>query len=153
MTVGASYAMAAPAVEVPPLALPEIDEWLMVAALLLIVLDIVLGVAQAVATRTLSSSKMRQGLWHKVAYLGAWAVSWVFAFALGYADLGFDVPTVDAVSVYVVLMEGVSCLENLCRLNPDLAGSGLMRLFAGLKGKAGGGGSDGAGQEREGQEG
>ena len=118
---------------VPPLVLPDVNEWLLVAGLVMIVLDIVLGFSQAVATHTVDSSTMRKGLWHKVAYLGAWAVSWVFAFAMQFTDLGFTVPTVDAVSVYVVAMEGVSCLENIAKLNPDLSGSALMHAFQGAR--------------------
>lgn len=136
MTSAGAVALAGGAqqmVPVPPLRLPDVNEWLLVAGLVMIVLDIVLGLSQAVATHTVESSAMRKGLWHKVAYLGAWGVAWVFAFAMQFADLGFTVPTVDAVSVYVIAMEGVSCLENVSKLNPDLSGSALMRAFAGAK--------------------
>lgn len=132
-TEGAVALTGATMVPVPPLRFPDVNEWLMVAGLVMIVLDIVLGFSQAVATHTVDSSTMRKGLWHKVAYLGAWAVAWVFAFAMQFADLGFAVPTVDAVSVYVVAMEGVSCLENIAKLNPDLSGSALMHAFQGAK--------------------
>lgn len=132
----AGIAYANPAVNVPPLVIPEVNEWLMLTGLVAIVLDIIFGVANAAAKHEISSAKMRAGLWHKVAYLGAWGVAWIFAFAMCYADLGFQVPTVDAVSIYILVMEGVSCLENICKLNPDFAGSGLMKMFAGLKDQA-----------------
>lgn len=136
MTSAGAVALAGGAqqmVSVPPLRFPDVNEWLVAAGLVMIVLDIVLGFSQAVATHTVDSSTMRKGLWHKVAYLGAWGVAWVFAFAMQFADLGFVVPTVDAVSVYVIAMEGVSCLENVARLNPDLSGSALMRAFSGAR--------------------
>lgn len=114
------------------LQLPDINEWLIVAALALVVLDVVLGVAKACKTGTLSSSKMREGLWHKTAYLGIWIIAYVFGAATLYADLGVEVPTVDAVSVYIILMEGLSGLENACALNPDLVGSRLLAQFKGL---------------------
>lgn len=114
------------------LKLPDINEWLIVAALLLVVLDVVLGVANACKTGTLSSSKMREGLWHKTAYLGIWVIAYIFGTATMYADLGFGVPTVDAVSVYIILMEGLSGLENACALNPEMAGSRLLAQFKGL---------------------
>lgn len=124
-------------VPVPPLELPDVNEWLVAAGLVLIVMDILLGVAKAVATKTLSSSKMRIGLWHKTAYLGIWAVAWVFNFAVGYADVGFEVPAFDAVSVYVIAMEGLSCVENIAAINPDLKGSRLFGALDGVKEKAG----------------
>lgn len=139
MTSAGAVALAGGAqqmVPVPPLELPDVNEWLLVAGLVMIALDIVLGVAKAIATKSLSSSKMRIGLWHKAAYLGIWAVAWIFNFAVGYADIGFNVPAFDAVSIYVIAMEGLSCVENIAAINPDLKGTKLLSALDGVREKA-----------------
>ena len=130
-------------VTVPALMLPDVNEWLLVAGLVLIVMDILLGVSKAIATKSLSSSKMRIGLWHKAAYLGIWAVAWIFNFAVGYADIGFNVPAFDAVSIYVIAMEGLSCVENIAAINPDLKGTKLLSALDGVREKAKDAASDG----------
>lgn len=99
------------------------------AALAFMLGDILSGTVQAVANSDLSSSKMRQGLWHKASFvlliLLAFGVEW----ASGFLDLGFEVPLVTPVCVLIVLTETISILENIARMNPQLANSKLMGLF------------------------
>ena len=45
-------------------------------------------------------------------------------------NLGFEIPTVMAVCVYVIVTEIVSVFENLCVLNPELVNSPLGAIFA-----------------------
>ena len=52
------------------------------------------------------------------------------AHRLAYADVGFDVPSVLAVCVYVIVTEIVSVFENLCVLNPELVASPMGKLFS-----------------------
>lgn len=47
-----------------------------------------------------------------------------------YANLGFEIPAVMAVCVYVIVTEIVSVFENLCMLNPELVNSPLGAIFA-----------------------
>lgn len=95
----------------------------------MIVLDILLGFAGAVKRGDVESGKLREGLWHKAGYAGIIVVAYLIQYAAQYAELGFEVPTVMAVCVYVILTEIVSVVENLCVLNPALVNSPLGVLL------------------------
>ena len=88
---------------------------------ILVAVDIVSGFAAAWATKTVQSSKLREGLWHKAGYVfiisAALTVEWGAANGL---ELGFEVPLVIPICVWISLMEIVSVLENARKMNPDL---------------------------------
>lgn len=96
----------------------------------MIVLDVVFGFAGAVRNKDVQSAKLRDGLWHKAGFVGLIALAYVIQYATLYADLGFEIPTVMAVCVYVIVTEIVSVFENLCVLNPHLVESPLGALFS-----------------------
>lgn len=112
---------------ISPIGEPEV--WGMCLALVFIVLDIVFGLAKAAKSGTLSSSVMREGLWHKAAYVGVVAVAVVIEVGSGHLDLGFTVPLVVPACVYIVLNEVLSIVESIAELNPELKGSKLLQLF------------------------
>ena len=112
---------------ISPIGEPEV--WGMCLALVFIVLDIIFGLAKAAKSRTLSSSVMREGLWHKAAYVGVVAVAVVIEVGSGHLDLGFTVPLVVPACVYIVLNEVLSIVESIAELNPELKGSKLLQLF------------------------
>lgn len=96
-----------------------------------ILLDIVSGLIKGGATGTLSSSIMREGLWHKAALI-------LLEFTAFGAQLGCiyieELPQELAVvyigtSAYIVIMELVSILENIAIANPDIATNKLFSLF------------------------
>ena len=103
--------------------------WPVVAVLAFMLGDIASGIAQACANGDLSSSKMREGLWHKASFVLLVMLAFGVEWASGFMELGFDVPLVAPVCVLVVLTETVSILENIARMNPGLAGSRIMSLF------------------------
>ena len=88
---------------------------------ILVAVDIISGFAAAWATNTIQSSKIREGLWHKAGYVfiisAALTVEWGAAHGL---ELGFEVPLVIPICVWISLMEIVSVLENAKKMNPDL---------------------------------
>jgi toxin secretion/phage lysis holin len=97
--------------------------------LLFILLDIVTGVVQAVANKELSSTKLRQGLFHKFAFMFAMILGYLVEFGMGYLDLGFTVPIATPVCIYICLTEIVSILENITLMNEDLKNSKFLSLF------------------------
>ena len=105
------------------------DWHIVVVTLLFIVMDIATGFAQAVSTKTLDSSEMRDGLWHKSGFIGVMLLAALGEFAMGYLDLGFEVPLFIPVCVFICVTEVVSIFENLCKLSPELANSKLAALF------------------------
>lgn len=102
-----------------------------VAVAALIVLDIITGVLKAVETRTMNSSKLRRGLYHKGAFIGVIVLAVIVEWGSGFLQLGFQLPIVTPVCVYVALAEIVSVFENLCEINPELRGSKIAGIFGG----------------------
>lgn len=90
------------------------------AALVLELLDVVIGFAAAVKNKCVSSTKMRDGLWHKLGFAAAIVVAALMEEVVANVALGVDVPTTMAVCVFVIVAELVSILENLCQLTPEL---------------------------------
>ena len=94
-----------------------------------ILMDIITGVAQAVANKSLSSTIMREGLAHKLAFVFLLILAEMLEFASYTFDLAIQVPAVGAVAAAIVVMETLSILENVARMNPELKESKIFQLF------------------------
>lgn len=115
-------------------AFAAIDPTFFAFALVFILLDILTGLAKGASQHDISSEKMKQGFWHKLAIIAALIVAGLLDAAAGAGlDLGFEVPVFEAACGYVVLMELFSILENISEINPELAGSRIFNLFASNK--------------------
>ena len=97
---------------------------------LFIILDLISGVAAAYARKEVESPKLRQGLWHKMEYIFVLFCSILVEWAMNEGmDLGFSLPLVMPICVWISLMEIVSILENSAKINPDLSNvPGFERL-------------------------
>lgn len=96
----------------------------------LIVLDYATGVAAAMMHGELQSSKMREGLWHKLGEAGAIILAYLVAQEGHYIGLPYQVDLlVPAVIIWISVMEVTSVLENLALLNPDLGESSFLQIF------------------------
>ena len=106
-----------------------------------IALDFLTGIVKAFATNSFTSTKMREGLFHKVGLILCMILGGLVDFAQGHLDLGAAVPVAAAICVYICLMEITSIIENVCKINPQIVPDKLISLFGGLKrdGKEGGG--------------
>ena len=106
-----------------------------------IALDFVTGLIKALETRTFTSTKMRQGLFHKAGLILCMILGFLVDYAQEYLDLGITVPVAAAICVYICLTEITSVIENVCKINPQIVPDKLSALFGGLKrdGKDGGG--------------
>lgn len=98
-----------------------------------IVLDFVSGMLKAVALKVFSSTKMREGLFHKVALMLCMLLGYGVDIAQAYMELGFNVPISASICVYIVLMEVSSIVENICTINPELMPDAVKGIFAGQK--------------------
>lgn len=96
-----------------------------------IAFDFVTGMVKAFGGKTFTSTKMRQGLYHKVGLLLCIILGYMVDFAQAYMDLGFSLPVAGAICVYIVLMEVFSTIENLCQITPELMPEKLYALFGG----------------------
>lgn len=94
-----------------------------------IVLDLATGVAKGAASHNLDSKKMRDGLFHKMGFIMAMVLSYLCEYAMMYMELGFTVPIVNGVAIFICLTEIVSILENIKELNPKLDDYGFLKYF------------------------
>jgi len=92
--------------------------------------DIVTGFIRARYHHEVNSTRLREGLYHKGAEILATLFCWVLELIVVYVNVGVELPALPAVSIYIVVMEIVSVLENIGDMNPDLA-----RLFGRYLGK------------------
>lgn len=99
----------------------------------LIVMDYLTGLAKAIAQKDIDSTKMRDGLWHKAAYIVVIVLAEVIEHGQEAVDLGFTVPLIVPACVYIVVTETASILENLGQINPELADSPILQLFRSTK--------------------
>lgn len=105
------------------------------AMLVLIVLDVVFGVAHACMSGTFRSEKMREGIQHKLAEMGyALAALVIDGTIVGGLDLGFPAPVLVATCGYLCLMELGSLMEILNKMNPELGQSRLFQVLNDVKG-------------------
>ena len=76
----------------------------------------------------LQSRALRNGLFHKSAFLGLIGVAQLTELAADkMPEIELNVPIVGAICAYIVLTELVSVLENLRDINPDIGG--IMNRF------------------------
>lgn len=96
-----------------------------------IVLDFISGMIKGVAGKKLSSTKMREGLFHKAALLLCMCLGVAIDVAQPYMNLGVTVPVGGAICVYITLMEIGSIIENVSEVNPQIAPDALRKIFGG----------------------
>lgn len=85
-----------------------------------IAFDVVTGLIKAGYNGKYNSAIMREGGFHKSMEVMAMAVAYFVEYAIGYINIGVDVPAVPAVTVYICIMELISILENICAVNPQM---------------------------------
>lgn len=113
-----------------PVQLTEPQIWAIGLACALMLMDIVTGFTAAVINGTVSSSKMREGLGHKVLLLCVILLSIIIEVGTQHVvGLGLGGVTVTVVCAYIAVMEVASCMENICSAYPELRDTPLMRIF------------------------
>lgn len=97
-----------------------------------IVFDLISGLLKAFANKTVSTTVMRQGLYHKSAILLVVLLAIGCEYVMAFIDLGFtfDGKLTVGVTTVICLMEIMSILENLADINPDIKASKIMSFFS-----------------------
>ena len=88
------------------------------------------GLAQAFYNETVDSKILRNGLFHKLSYIFAIVLSLCLEYTCIYLELGFDCKIFIPLSIYIIVTEAVSILENIVRINPELAESPLFKILS-----------------------
>ena len=104
-------------------------EWWLIATGVMITGDYVSGMAKAIVQRNISSRIMREGLWHKFAYVMAVGLAAFLQIASQHINLGYDMPLIPLVCGFIVMIEVSSIIENLAEVNPEIAGAKLLQYF------------------------
>lgn len=99
----------------------------------MIVLDYATGLIKAAMQHDISSTRMREGLYHKSAFVLVMVLAETIEHAQQVIDLGFALPVVVPAAVYITLTETASIIENLGQINPELQGGRLLSIFRGTK--------------------
>lgn len=104
---------------------------MMIAVLALIAADIITGIIKSVALGQFSSAEMRKGLLRKSGTIALVLIAYGLQYVAGYTNVLPPELTVvyDGVTIYVILMELASNIENIITINPELAGDKLKGLF------------------------
>lgn len=104
---------------------------------ILIVLDIVSGIAAAFVSKTIDSSAMRCGLWHKASYvlviLLAGTLEWAVSAGGPSLGIGLDLPIIVPTCLYLGLTEISSIGENLAQIDPSLRSAPVFSVLGRVK--------------------
>ena len=95
-----------------------------------IIMDYGTGVANAIMHNQISSEKMRNGLWHKFAYIVVICTAVLIEWGTQWLDLGFKLPLVTPVLISIDLIEITSILENCVKINPELKAYKVLNIFS-----------------------
>jgi toxin secretion/phage lysis holin len=96
---------------------------------LLILIDYVTGVVNAIMQGELSSKRMREGLGHKFTYLTAISVALIVEYGSDYINLGIELPIFIPVCTGVCLTEITSIIENCAKINPEPFNWNIFNTF------------------------
>lgn len=96
---------------------------------LLVLIDYVTGVVNAIMHSELSSEKMRRGLGHKFTYLAIICVALIVEYGSDYINLGIELPVFMPVCAGICLIEITSIMENCAKINPELSKSNILNIF------------------------
>ncbi len=92
-------------------------------------LDIVTGLIKAVKDKKVSSTVMRDGLFHKCGFVAVIVLAMLCEYSMSYIDIGFTVPLLLAVCGYIIVTELASILENVKVISPELANVDFLKIF------------------------
>lgn len=97
-----------------------------------ILADYVTGLLKACYKKEYKSSAMREGLYHKVAEIMAVGLMFYLEIGLPWIGVNIDFPFINFITLYVIVMEISSIIENIGEINPDLVGP-LAQVFEKIK--------------------
>lgn len=104
---------------------------------ILIVLDVISGLAAAFMKKTIDSTVMRRGIWHKASYivviLLASALEWAVSVGGPSLGIGLNLPIVVPTCLYLGLTEISSIGENLSQIDPSLRSAPVFSVLGRVK--------------------
>lgn len=106
------------------------QQWAVVLACLMMVLDILAGFLGACIRHDVSSTKMRDGIGHKCLELVFIAISYILGAGLAHVSgMNISVPSMEVVCMYIIVMELASIIENVGKSWPEFSDTKLYDYF------------------------
>ena len=88
---------------------------------LFMVADVVTGLVKAWQAHDVKSSAMREGLYHKIGYIGVIFLAQGIEVAAGKVPgITLNLPIASGICGFIILSETVSIMENLAAINPAI---------------------------------
>lgn len=100
-----------------------------IVAIIFNALDLVTGMIAAIRSKEIQSSKLRDGLFKKAAFILCYFLAWLIDAYGNTVGFSIGVPVLPVIVLYVVTTELVSIIENIAKINPDLLSSKLLEMF------------------------
>lgn len=100
-----------------------------IVAIIFNALDLVTGITVAIRSKDIQSSKLRDGLFKKAAFILCYFLAWLIDVYGSTVGFSIGVPVLPVIVLYVVTTELVSIIENITKINPDLVNSKLLEMF------------------------
>lgn len=117
--------------------LDEKTTTMLVLVLIMILLDVVVGVALSFMKGNFSTEKMREGIYHKASLVMILLLGWICDTAMIHVpELGLPQLVLFSCELIIFAMELASILENLVKMNPDLSGNPILKYFTSKVDKA-----------------
>ena len=110
--------------------LSDTQQWGIILSCIMMFADILVGFIGAVIQNNISSTKMREGILHKILILILIFLCLIIEVASSHMfKLPYDIPTCEIICGYTVVMELASIIENISIVYPEFAKSKLAKLF------------------------
>lgn len=114
---------------IPIIEFSEIDVWCLCGAAILMLFDIIMGLAGAIIRRDFSSTVMREGLGHKVMVAGVIILACIMQVLAVHITTLPAFPAVPVVCVYVIVMEVGSIWETIQDTYPEITDTPINDVF------------------------
>lgn len=95
-----------------------------------IAFDFATGITKAAYEGNISSKKLKQGLFHKLAYWLLLIAAWWIETANAVVNIGLPCAVYLPTCVGITLIESVSILENIASISPELKRMKIFKILA-----------------------
>lgn len=94
-------------------------------------MDFISGLIKAFKEQNYTSTKMREGLFHKCGSVLCVLFGILVDYSQSFVDLGVVIPMTTTICTYIILMECGSILENIHAINPEILPEKISKYLKG----------------------
>lgn len=93
------------------------------------VVDFISGFIAGAKTEGVQSQKMREGLFHKAGFVLLYLMCFMIEYSQNFIQLPFTKELSVILVTYVIIMETISIIENIAKINPDIMPEKIKQLI------------------------